>query len=73
MASVAHRAHGGRVEKKMSRLVNTNMGIIPLEDYLEIKAIELGFDSYDDLKDNGFTIEVYGGNDEKSKAVFVLT
>lgn len=54
-----------------NNLINTNMGKIPLEDYLEIQAVSLGFESYEDLKNQGFDLEVHGGNDEKSKPVFV--
>lgn len=48
------------------------MGKIPLEDYLEIQAISLGFESYEDLKNQGFNLEVYGGYNEKSEPVSVF-
>lgn len=72
MASVAHRAHGGRVRCRMERMIPTNMGKMPLEDYMEIKAMQLGFDSYEDLKNQGFDLEVYGGYNEKSEPVSVF-
>ena len=55
-----------------NNLINTNMGKIPLEDYLEIQAISLGFESYEDLKNQGFNLEVYGGYNEKSEPVSVF-
>lgn len=36
--------------------VNTNIGEMPLEDYLEIMALQYGFDSYEDLINQGFLI-----------------
>ena len=38
--------------------VKTNMGLIPLEDYYEIKAQEFGFDSYEELLEVGLYIDV---------------
>ena len=40
------------------RIVETNIGAMPLEDYLEIVSIQSGFDSYKDLKKSGFRIKV---------------
>lgn len=39
-------------------LVKTNIGEIPLEDYLDIKARQSGFSDYEDMKSNGFTLDV---------------
>lgn len=36
--------------------VKTNMGEIPLEDYLDIIAMQLGFNDYYDLKTQGLTL-----------------
>jgi N12 class adenine-specific DNA methylase/adenine-specific DNA methylase len=36
--------------------VDTNIGEIPIEDYREIKAIQNGFDSYDDMYRQGFRL-----------------
>lgn len=41
----------------MSTMIRTNIGAIPLEDYLDIKATQLGFDDYEDLKSNGYFLE----------------
>lgn len=41
------------------RLVETNMGVIPVEDYLEIVAYQRGFDSYAELYEAGFRITDY--------------
>lgn len=40
------------------KYVKTNMGLIPLEDYLDIKAGEYGFDSYEQLRGCGYHIDV---------------
>lgn len=34
----------------MSRMIQTNMGEMPLEDYLDIRALEYGFSSYKELE-----------------------
>lgn len=41
-------------------LVKTNIGEVPLEDYLDIKAQQSGFSDYEDMKLNGFVIDVPG-------------
>lgn len=41
----------------MSTMIRTNIGAIPLEDYLDIKSTQLGFEDYEDLKSNGYTLE----------------
>lgn len=45
-------------KEKQSRTVKTNMGEIPIEDYLDIKAQQCGFDNYKDLRSQGFSITV---------------
>lgn len=42
----------------MSDVITTNMGDIPMEDYLDIVAIQHGFESYDDLRAHGFYIDL---------------
>ena len=37
--------------------IKTNIGSIPVEDYLDIQAMQLGFDDYEDLRANGFEID----------------
>lgn len=37
--------------------VQTNMGLIPLEDYLDIRANQMGFEDYEDLQSNGYSID----------------
>lgn len=49
----------------MSRVIQTNMGEMPLEDYLDIRALEYEFDSYKELKKAGFSIEIPERNKEK--------
>lgn len=41
----------------MSVMIKTNLGEIPEEDYLEIMAMNYGFDSYEDLKEQGYYID----------------
>ena len=40
------------------KMVETNQGLMPLEDYLDIKAIQYGFDSYEDMKACGCYIDI---------------
>ena len=40
----------------MNDMVATNIGLIPKEDYLDIMAMQYGFESYEDLKKSGFKI-----------------
>ena len=40
----------------MSRMIQTNMGEMPLQDYLDIRALECGFDSYKELEKEGFLV-----------------
>ena len=42
----------------MRKYVKTNMGSIPLEDYLEIRAQQLGFSSYKELREEGYMIDI---------------
>ena len=39
-----------------SQMVSTNIGTMPIEDYREIKAVQSGFDSYDDMYRQGFRL-----------------
>lgn len=50
---------------KMSRMIQTNMGEMPLQDYLDIRALECGFDSYKELEKEGFSIEIPEVSKEK--------
>ena len=38
-------------------MIKTNIGEIPLEDYLDIVASSFGFDSYEDLKKSGYSFD----------------
>ncbi|WP_270604202.1 MULTISPECIES: hypothetical protein [Dorea] len=49
----------------MSRMIQTNMGEMPLQDYLDIRALECGFDSYKELEEAGFSIEIPKTSKEK--------
>jgi hypothetical protein len=40
------------------RTVKTNMGTMPVIDYLEIQAMQFGFDSYEDMKKQGYSIDI---------------
>ena len=39
-------------------LVDTNIGKIPYIDYLDIVAIQHGFDDYEDMTKNGFYVDM---------------
>lgn len=39
------------------QMVDTNIGSMPLEDYLDIRAMQYGFDDYEDLRRHGFSLE----------------
>lgn len=43
--------------KGMVKTIKTNMGEIPVEDYLDIKAMQYGFDSYKEMKEEGFCLD----------------
>ena len=49
----------------MSRMIQTNMGEMTLEDYLDIRALEYGFSSYKELENEGFSIEIPVADKEK--------
>lgn len=40
------------------KYVKTTRGLIPLDDYLEICAMQHGFHSYEELKEEGYSIEI---------------
>lgn len=40
------------------KTVKTNIGSIPIEDYLEICALQYGYDSYAELRADGYYIEL---------------
>ena len=42
----------------MNDMVATNIGLIPKEDYLDIMAMQYGFESYEDLKKAGYSIHL---------------
>lgn len=44
----------GDYEKTM---IKTNMGEIPVADYLDMKAEELGYENYNEMKADGFYLE----------------
>lgn len=39
-------------------MVRTNIGEIPVEDYLEVKAMSYGYDSYKELLEDKLIIEM---------------
>ena len=45
-------------DQKKDLYVETNRGIIPLNDYFDITAIQNGFDDYNDLKAHGLSIKM---------------
>ena len=53
----------------MSRMIQTNMGEMTLEDYLDIRALEYGFDSYKELEEARFSIEIPETSKEKEQTL----
>lgn len=49
------------------KYVDTNIGRIPLTDYLELKAMQFGFDSYAELLEAGYTIDIPKAKDIKEE------
>ena len=39
------------------KYVKTNMGLMPYEDYMDIESQKYGFDSYEELREAGMTLE----------------
>lgn len=56
-----------RATKEPEQTVDTNIGNMPVEDYREIKAGQNGFDSYDDMYNQGFRLG--DGNDKKPEPI----
>ncbi len=44
------------IEQECEKMVETNIGTMPLKDYLEIVALQSGFDSYEDMLAAGYHI-----------------
>lgn len=40
------------------KYVKTTRGLMPLGDYLEIRAMQHGFNSYEELNKEGYSIEI---------------
>lgn len=50
--------HGGfTLSEEPEDLVETNIGSIPREDYLDIRAQQYGFDDYEDMKNQGYSLD----------------
>jgi signal-transduction protein with cAMP-binding, CBS, and nucleotidyltransferase domain len=45
-------------EEINKRTIKTNIGTMPVLDYLEIQAMQSGFDSYEDMKKHGYKIDI---------------
>lgn len=45
-------------EEISKRTIKTNIGTMPVVDYLDIHAMQCGFDSYEDLKKQGYNIDI---------------
>lgn len=43
---------------EQSEMIDTNMGAMPIEDYREIRAIQYGFDSYEDFRKAGYYLNI---------------
>ncbi len=55
-------------------MIDTNIGSMPIEDYREIVAMQHGFDSYEEMRDEGIDIDIGNhSNDELSILEDVLS
>lgn len=43
--------------EEMVKTIKTNMGEIPVEDYLDIMAMQYGFDSYKEMREEGYWLD----------------
>ena len=59
---LTNRAMELEMQNVREQSVKTNIGTIPVEDYREIVAPQNGFDSYEDMKSQGISID--GGADK---------
>lgn len=44
----------------MCKTVKTNIGKMPIEDYRDIKAQQLGFEDYEDMYSQGYRLDEMG-------------
>ena len=44
------------------KFVKTNQGLVPLEDFLDIKADQLGYDSYEEMQEDGYCLTLADEN-----------
>ena len=42
----------------LKEMIKTNIGEMPVEDYLDIRARQLGFDDYKELKSQGYSTDI---------------
>lgn len=52
---------------KIIKYVQTNLGKIPLEDYLDLQSQKYGYEDYEDLKNNGLSLEIPETIDEEER------
>lgn len=50
------RAKCNDLKKETQKKVRTNIGEMPIEDYLDILAMQGGFDDYEDMRAVGYEI-----------------
>lgn len=51
----------------MEKMVKTNIGEMPIEDYRDIKARQLGFEDYDDMYAQGYRLSEETEYTEKTR------
>ena len=51
----------------MEKMVKTNIGEMPIEDYRDIKARQLGFEDYDDMYSQGYRLSEETEYTEKTR------
>ena len=56
--STSESEHPEEDAEEQSEMIDTNMGAMPIEDYREIRAIQYGFDSYEDFRKAGYYLNI---------------
>ena len=45
-------------DETKQQYVNTNMGRMSIEDYKDIKAMQYGFEDYEDMRKKGYVLDI---------------
>lgn len=53
------RKHNNKNDNSIDEYVKTNIGTMPVEDYLDIHASQCGYDDYKSMVEEGYIIDGY--------------